>query len=141
MVEAARRIARREGSRATFSIGANDDLAPDGRAVDVVAAASLLAVLSDRRAGIRTLWRKVAPRGTLLIVEPTARMTARNADCLIAASRIESGSDVLRLWARGREGQTVDSGIVAELDDVEESEVHPLVDGLVAAWVIRRAAQ
>lgn len=139
MIAVARRIARQAGSRASFRVGSAEDPSLGARPFDVVAAASLLAVLTDRAAGIRALWRLVAPGGILLIIEATDRMTARNADRLIAAGRISGGADVLRLWAAGREGQTVDSSIVQELDGVAELATYPLVQGLAAAWVIRRA--
>ncbi len=138
MIGAARRIARQEGSRAAFRVGSVEDESVGARSFDVVTAASLLAVLTDRAAGIRALWRLVAPGGILFVSEATNRMTARNADRLIAAGRIEGGADVLRLWAAGREGQTVDPSLVEEIDGVAGLIVHPLVHGLVAGWVIRR---
>ena len=101
-------------------------------------AASLLAVLTDQAAGIRALWRLVAPGGILFVIEATNRMTACSADRLIAAGRIGGGADVLRLWAAGREGQTVDPSLVEEIDGVAGLIVYPLVYGLVAGWVIRR---
>lgn len=138
MIEAARRIARQEGSRAAFRVGSAEDASLGARPFDVVTAASLLAVLTDRTAGIRALWRLVAPGGILFVIEATNRMTARNADRLIAAGRIGGGADVLRLWAAAREGQTVDPTLVEELDDVAGLSIHLLVHGLVAGWVIRR---
>lgn len=138
MVEAARRIARQEGSRAAFRVGSAEDASLGARPFDVVTAASLLAVLTDRAAGIRALWRLVASGGTLFIIEATDRMTAGNANRLIADGQISDGADVLRLWAAGREGQTVDPSLVEEIDGVAGLIVHPLVHGLVAGWVIRR---
>lgn len=138
MIEAAQRIAREAGSRATFRVGSVEEAAHGDRPFDVVTAASLLAVLRDRAAGIRALWRLVAPGGVLFVIEATDRMTAGNADRLIAAGQIGAGADVLRLWAAGREGQTVDPSLVEELDGVAGLSVHPLVHGLVAGWIIRR---
>lgn len=138
MVEAARWIARHEDSRAKFRVDTLDNLPADLRPFDVVAAASLLAVLTDRAAGIRALWRLVAPGGILFVIEATNRMTARNANRLIAAGQIGGGADILRLWAAGREGQTVDPLLVEEIDGIAGLIVHPLVHGLVAGWVIRR---
>jgi hypothetical protein len=65
-------------------------------------------------------------------------MTARNVDRLITAGRIGGGADVLRLWAAGREGQTVDPSLVDEIDGITGRTTHPLVHGLVAGWIIRR---
>jgi len=138
MIEMAHRIARQEGSRASFRVGSAEDASLGARPFDVVTAASLLAVLTDRSAGIRALWRLVAPRGILLVIEATDRMTAGNANRLIAAGQISAGADVLRLWAAGREGQTVDPSLVEEIDSVAGLSVHPLVHGLAAGWVIRR---
>ena len=138
MIEAAHGIARKEGSRAAFRVGSAGEASVGDQPFDVVMAASLLAVLPDRAAGIRTLWRLVAPGGILFIVEATDRITARNANRLIAAGQISDGADVLRLWAAGREGQTVDPSLVEEIDGIAGLTTHSLVHGLVAGWVIRR---
>ena len=138
MIEAANRIARQEGSRAAFRVGSVEDASLGARPFDVVTAASLLAVLTDRAAGIQALWRLVAPGGNLLIIEATNRMTPENADRLIVAGQIGAGADVLRLWAAGREGQTVDPSLAEEPDGIAGLTTHPLLYGLVAGWVIRR---
>ena len=69
MVAAAKRIARWKHSPAEFQMG--DFTTLPAEFAQVVSAASLLAVLPDREAGLRSLWHLLRPGGFLLIVEPT----------------------------------------------------------------------
>ena len=77
MVAAAKRIARWKHSPAEFQMG--DFTTLPAESAQVVSAASLLAVLPDREAGLRSLWHLLLPGGFLLIVEPTQQMTRENA--------------------------------------------------------------
>lgn len=139
MVAAATRIARRERSAARFDRldlrGASARLPP----ADVVAAASLLAVLPDRRAGLDLLWRSVAPGGRLLVVEATEDMTVRAARRLVANGLAGRRSRMLIRWAAGREGRAVDPGIYEGLPDVVGTRLVPLLHGLVAARLLSKA--
>ncbi|RDI74379.1 Methyltransferase domain-containing protein [Gaiella occulta] len=136
MIAAATRIAHREHSAATFARldahAAPAQFAP----TDVVAAASLLAVVADRPATLDALWRCVAPGGLLLIVEATEHMTIREARRLLADGLPGRRRHLLTVWASGREGRTVDPRIYDDLPDVAERRVEPLLHGLVGAWLI-----
>jgi trans-aconitate methyltransferase len=134
MIHAARRIARREGSAATFMVGDVEHLA-DLAAADVVSAASLLAVLNDPSAGLHALWKRVAPGGTLLVIEPTHAMTQRSAHRLIRQGLPGKRRNALRLWALAREGRAVDPSVLSPID-AARVEIVPLLRGLVAAWVV-----
>lgn len=138
MVATAKRIARRERSTATFQVldlrAAEAGLPP----ADVVAAASLLAVMPDRRAALRLLWDGVAPGGRLLVVEATEQMTVPAARRLVANGLAGRRSRLLIRWAAGRAGRTVDPRIYEDLPDVTEKRVAPLLDGLVGAWVLHK---
>jgi len=139
MVAAARRLARREGSPAEYvRLGLFEarEVTPPA---DVVAAASLLAVLPDRAAGLGALWRLVAPGGALLVVEASPKMTVARANELIAAGLPGPRPRMLRLWARGRQGATVDPAIYDDLPDVDGSLVTELLGGLVEARLLRKA--
>ena len=139
MVAAARRLARREGSPAEYvRLGLFEALEATAPA-DVVAAASLLAVLPDRAAGLAALWRLVAPGGALLVVEATPRMTVARANDLIAAGLPGPRPRLLRLWARGRQGATVDPAIYDGLPDVDGCQITELLGGLVEARLLRKA--
>lgn len=138
MIAAATRIARREHSTATFA-RADARTAPTQFApADVVAAASLLAVVTDRRATLDALWRCVAPGGLLLIVEATERMTVREARRLLANGLPGRRRHLLTLWASGREGHTVDPRIYDDLPDIAERQITPLLHGLVDANLTRK---
>lgn len=135
MVAAAKRIARREHSPAEFQTGDISTLPADS--AQVVSAASLLAVLPDREAGLRSLWRLLRPGGTLLIIEPTRQMTSEN-----AARAIQNGLPSrrivgLRMWANARQGNIVDPEIYEKLG-ATSGHVLSLLDGLVEARVLQK---
>lgn len=137
MIRAARRIAARLGSPVSFQVG---DLAsiPAG-AAEVVSAASLLAVLPDRAAGLSALRAAVRPGGSLLVIEPTASMTVENANRIIADGLPPKRRNALRMWAAARQGSTVDAGLFDALDAVE-THFTPLLGGMVGAWRLRKSA-
>ncbi len=134
MVKAARRLARVHRSAAEFDVG--DIAGLQDQTADVVSAASLLAVLDDKRSALNHLWRCVRPCGHLLIIEPTSKMSSQNA--------IEAmGSDLprkrllgLRLWAAARQGRAVDPKMFDALDG--ERRYVDLLKGLVGAWIIQK---
>jgi len=138
MVAAAKRIAFRERSTATFETvdlhASPTRLTP----ADVVAAASLLAVMADRRTALDLLWRTVAPGGLLLVVEATEDMTVRAARQLLADGLPGRRSRLLIRWASGRAGRTVDPRIYEGLPDVTEKRFMPLIGGLAGAWLFRK---
>lgn len=134
MIRVARRLAAREASPAIFYTG--NVLQPGAplRQADVVSAASLLAVVKDKSAALDQLIRYVRPGGRLLIVEPTAELTAQAALELTRMGTLGRRSWGLRLWARAREGKTVDPHVFRMLH--HEVERIDLLHGLVAAWVV-----
>ena len=138
MVAAAKRIALRERSTATFETvdlhAAPTRLTP----ADVVAAASLLAVMPDRHVALEMLWRSVAPGGLLLVVEATEDMTVRAARRLLTNGLPGRRSRLLIRWASGREGRTVDPRIYEDLPNVTEKRLVPLLSGLVGAWLFQK---
>lgn len=135
MVAAAKRIARRKNSPAEFELG--DFTSLPAESAQVVSAASLLAVLPDREAGLLSLWRLLRPGGTLLIVEPTHQMTSENANRAIKNGIHQKRIAGLRMWANARQGNIVDPSIYETLD-AESIHFQPLLQGLVGAWVIQK---
>ncbi|MEQ1506223.1 MAG: class I SAM-dependent methyltransferase [Myxococcota bacterium] len=124
MIAAARGSAT---ARCRFEVGA---LADEGPSACVVSAASLLYVLADPLDGMRHLWRRVHPGGALLVVETTDALTPARATGV-------SPHPALLLWATTRRGRAVDRGL-ARAVDATTVETHPLLDGLVEAWVLRK---
>jgi ubiquinone/menaquinone biosynthesis C-methylase UbiE len=136
MIASARRIARREHSSADFQTG--DIASFPAESAQVVSAASLLAVLPDREAGLRSLWRLLRPGGFLLVVEPTRHMTSGNAGAIqngLPQKRIMG----LRMWANARQGDIFDPAIY-EVLGAESMRFLPLLQGLVGAWVMQKQA-
>ena len=136
MILEANRIARREKSMAQFYVGSIANLPTEP--VDVVSAASLLAVLGNREEGLRTLWKSTRVGGTLLIIEPTEQMTTKNANKLIRERSIPSHRSVgLRLWAFARQNNIVNPDVYQTLE-AKSVQFVPLLDGLVGAWIIKK---
>ncbi len=134
-IVAARRIAQHESSSADFHTG--DISALTKESADVVSAASLLAVLPDREAGLHSLWRTLRPGGTLLIVEPTRSMTVDNANRAIQNGLPQKRINGLRMWATARQGNIVDPAIYETLD-AEAIRAVSLLQGLAGAWIIQK---
>jgi ubiquinone/menaquinone biosynthesis C-methylase UbiE len=137
MVAAAQWIARRNHSSAEFQTG--DFTRLPAESAQVVSAASLLAVLPDREAGLRSLWRLLRPGGTLLIVEPTHQMTSENANRAIQNGLPKKRIAGLRMWANVRQGNIVDPAIYETLG-AKSIRFVPLLQGLVGAWVIHQSS-
>lgn len=131
-------LARAEKGTAAFEVRPLDALVPDE--ADVVSAASLLAVLPDRAAGLEILWSAVRPGGVLLILEPTQAMTPRNAWRAIAGGLPGPRPFVLWLWARARRGSTVEPELVRTLADRENAslETASFLQGMVIAWLLHK---
>jgi ubiquinone/menaquinone biosynthesis C-methylase UbiE len=135
MIAAAKRIAQLENSSVDFRTGDVSTLTKDS--ADVVSAASLLAVLPDREAGLRFLWQTLRPGGTLLIVEPTHQMTRENADRAIQNGLPRKRIAGLRMWATARQDNIVDP-ILYDTLDAESIQFTPLLQGLVGGWIIQK---
>jgi len=134
-IQAARLIAGGQGLSINFKVGDVFNLPPES--VEVVSAASLLAVLSDRQKGLKSLWSAVRPGGSLLIIEPTAQMTPENAEKLIKNGLAKKRVQGLRMWASARQGNTLNPAIF-ESFGTERVKFTPLLHGLVGAWVISK---
>lgn len=139
MVAMAQRIARKTSSPASFG---TDDIAaalPNGGRADVVSAASLLIVLDDRSAALRQMLAHLQPDGVLLLIETTPSMRPGAAWRWLRQAGYTKRGWMLLLWAWVRRGQAIHR----EELDVEGWQVEclPLMDGMVAAWTIRRNAR
>jgi ubiquinone/menaquinone biosynthesis C-methylase UbiE len=135
MIIAARRIAKWQGSKARFEVGDLSSLL--GRKVDVVSAASLLAVLSEKVDALNIMWDSVQPGGHLLIIEPTELMNPENANKIINSGLPKKRINGLRLWAKARENRSVDPSIFHNINAVDKSCLE-LLNGLVKAWVFKK---
>src|SRR5258708_6794741 len=135
MIQTAQRLARKARLTTEFKTGDVFDLLPES--AEVVSAASLLAVLGDKPAGLRSLWQGLRPGGSLLVIEPTAHMTLENANRAIKNGLSGKRINGLRLWATVRQGNTVDPAIYERLG-AEKVSFTPMLQGLVGAWVIQK---
>jgi SAM-dependent methyltransferase len=136
MVRAARREATALGLPAVFEVATLDELARAGPLADVVSAASLIAVLPGHLDALAKLWRLVRPGGALLLVETTSRM--RPFPTLPHLSG--RGALGLFLWGLARNGHSAAADIESFLPpDLAARSYHPLLGGLLGAWLLRRA--
>lgn len=136
MVRAAQKIARGEKSSAVFEVGDVFKLPP--QSADVVSASSLLATLDDKGGGFQALLAAVRPGGSLLVIEPTDRMSLVAAEELIRSGLPSGRVAGLRMWARAREGHAVDPSLFRDADGREVASM-PLLGGLVGSWLIRKS--
>jgi 2-polyprenyl-3-methyl-5-hydroxy-6-metoxy-1,4-benzoquinol methylase len=133
--QARRRFASQVGLK--FTVAGLDDVATRHDRADVISAASLLIVLPDRRAGMAKLLNALSPAGVLLVVETTELMASALASRV--AEKVAKGRRrwVLWLWIQvRRRSRPVDVAGLCPQGYVAES--HPLLAGLVTAWIIRR---
>jgi ubiquinone/menaquinone biosynthesis C-methylase UbiE len=134
MIKAAQVLARKYHSSAIFSVR---DISAAPLSAEVVSAASLLAVLDDKRAGLHALWNCVLPGGHLLIIEPTSRMTPLNAKALINSGSLSRKRIIgLRLWAAVRNNRTVDPVLFDTF--ASKPRYIELLHGLVGAWIFEK---
>ena len=133
MIKAAKRLALHQHSSAEFTLG---NIAASLLSADVVSAASLLAVLDDKLAGLHALWHCVHPGGHLLIIEPTARMNPANAKVVMASGLPRKHINGLRLWAAVRQNRTVDPALFDGL--TSKRRYVDLLQGLVGAWIFEK---
>lgn len=133
MIQTANRITKRHGFSIDFKTGDVFNLPTES--ADVVSAASLLAVLGNKASGLNSLWKCVRPGGTLLIIEPTNRMTIENANQLIKNGLPRKRIHGLRMWAMARQGNTIDPAVFETLR-VDSIKFEPLLQGLVGAWIL-----
>jgi len=135
MIRAAKRLASSQKSSARFEDGSVFSL-PKNMA-DVVSAASLLAVLDDKKKGLQALWDSVRPEGHLLIIEPTEKMNPENAKRFIARNPPSKRIQGLKLWASARQNQEINPGIFEVIQNKSIKYVE-LLDGLVGVWLLNK---
>ena len=113
-------------------------VARHGRA-SVVSAASLLYVVPDRRTALLQLLNVMEDEGVLLLVETSAAMAALGPGFRVSDYASGRRTWILRLWARARRhGEPVDVGTLCPPGYTVEC--HPLLGGLVNAWLVYRTA-
>jgi ubiquinone/menaquinone biosynthesis C-methylase UbiE len=142
MIRAARALAPAVTSpaRCRFEVADLAAVEASCAAADVVSAASLLIVVPEPQGALAQLWGRVRPGGALLVVETTPEMTpARAAE--IAPRTRRGRRAVLAVWARARSGRAIAADLVPGFapPDLATRERHPLLEGLVEAWVLRKA--
>jgi SAM-dependent methyltransferase len=136
MIAAAKRIALKEDSPAQFRVGSISSV-PTGTAA-VVSAASLLAVLPDKKLGFQTLVDMLQSGGLLVVIEPTHLMNLHNANMLIQRGVVTGrGLNALRLWSWMRSGAAVDPSVLVS-PDITQISCTPLLGGMVLVWIFQK---
>jgi ubiquinone/menaquinone biosynthesis C-methylase UbiE len=137
MIRQARQQARRSVSSAQFEEAGLERLVDSRLKADVVSAASLLAVLDDRGAAVRSLLACLKDDGVLLIIETTDAMKPRAARQWLKSNGYGERNWILLLWAWARRKGPVVSQAELEVPGYRVERVN-LLGGLVAAWLVRR---
>lgn len=138
MVRLAQRMATTlSGDHPAFEVGRLGD--PMAATADVVSAASLLAVLSDRPAALRALLALLRPGGTLLLIEPSVLMNPEAVRRFLAEHRGLRDAWVLRLWARTRQPSRLVQAADLAVPGFTITQ-QPLLGGLVNAWMLHARA-
>lgn len=138
MISQARRLAQQEASSARFVVAGLDEVEESNSRVDVVSAASLLAVLDDRADAMRKLLSCLNDDGVLLVIETTDAMRPGAAWDWLKRASFGGRNWILLLWAwtrRNRASVSLSDLAVPGYRVVRTE----LLGGLVAAWAIRRA--
>ena len=135
MIKAARRISKWHGVKTHFEVGDLSYLL--NKKADVISAASLLAVLDDKKSALNLLWESVLPNGYLLIIEPTDLMNLENANRVIKSGLPTKRINGLRMWAKARENRAVEPSLFNSIISKEKISIE-LLGGLVKAQVFRK---
>lgn len=136
MIRAAMNHAQRTKSSAQFQLGNLDSL--KDQQVEVVSAASFLAVMPQPEQVLAQLWQAVQPAGKLLIIEPTELMQITQAHQLIKQGRVGGqGQYWLYLWARARQGRAVDAQMYQAIQPRSIQQTK-LLHGLVDSWLLTK---
>ncbi len=140
MVGQARKIARYESSPTDYEVTGVDELLASGRKVNVVSAASLLAVLNDKEGALIQLMSCLTNDGTLLVIETTELMKPRAAWMWLKKNGYGKRNWILLLWAWTRA-----HGLAIRPTDMRlpgyRIEHVDVFEGLVSAWLVRREAR
>jgi SAM-dependent methyltransferase len=141
MIALARRTAVRERSPAAF---AGTDLHAAARTfhpADVVAAASLLAILPDPANSLKDLWECVTAKGTLLIIEPNQQMTPSGPREQLATGTPRPRRRLLAVWAHARQGRAGNPLPLDALARIAQRHDYPLLGGMITATRLEKSAR
>ena len=137
MIKSARRLNKWHGTKANFEVG--DLTYLTNKKVNVVSAASLLAVLDNKEDALNTMWESVLPEGHLLIIEPTELMNQENAKNLIKTGLPKKRISGLKMWAMARENRAIDPAIFDSIKATDKTTLE-LLGGLVEARIFKKQA-
>jgi 2-polyprenyl-3-methyl-5-hydroxy-6-metoxy-1,4-benzoquinol methylase len=133
MVHTARRIAKKEESKAKYVVRGINDLTP--KSAFIVSAASLLPLLDDVSSALRTMWDAVQVGGYLLVIEPTdtMRLFSRKELRMITGKR----AWLMQLWVKAREDNILDPRCWSDLPGGVVEQFYAL-NGQVGIWRIQK---
>lgn len=128
---------RRGSGHESYLAGDMSRLEPSEAAV--VSAASLLILLPDREEAVARMLSHVMENGRLLLVETTGAMRPGRAWQWLRRCGFGGRNWLLLLWALARmRAEAVKAKDFARHGEILER--HELLDGMVAAWLIRKRA-
>ncbi len=136
MIEQAKHNAAQVGSPSRYEISSVEALVASKRKAQVISAASLLIVLNNPQKMLRDLLACLEEDGTLLIIETTAQMKPRAAFLWLMKNGWRERNGILLLWSWVRRNARPIKPM--PLPDYRMEQID-LLDGMVSAWLIRRA--
>lgn len=103
---------------------------------DIVSATSLLSVIENKKeALIKLLSLLKDDNSTLIIIEPTEKLSSRNVWKLINNLKTFWFYKGLLLWAKARENKAIDNNIFKELKDIKTYQKYHLDDMICVTYI------
>lgn len=134
MIAAARRLAVKGNSSATFDVADIDAATRNGERFNVVSASSLLVVLPNPEQALLQLKALTKPGGSVLIVEASHEITRMRAALEILSGKLGRRAYMLQVWAMFRSGRALSDDIFYQSGPFAIRRT--LLNGLAAAWTI-----
>ena len=103
---------------------------------DVVSATSLLSVVPDKKATLSKLQSLLHDgKSTLILIEPTEKMSLKNAWKMVTSVNTFFQYKMLLVWANARQGQALDKTI---FDDITNISHYDVLNDMVRITVIKQ---
>ena len=138
MIAAAELLAKARGVDVAFATSDIDAELASGRRYAIVSASSLIVVTSNPTATLAKLLSLLARGGRLLVIEASHEMSRARAVRMLLGGRLGKRGYMLLPWAMARSGRALPDFVFQQPSNA--ATCHPMLGGLVNAWVIEARA-